>query len=504
MKAFRSGRFNTIAKMALTHLIAPIALILLIGLFFHSRARLEFDGDEGLNLMRGLLIDQGYALYDDIWSDQPPVYPNFLALAFRLIGYKVGAARFLSMLFSSLIAWGIFQILREISGRAAAVAGVVLLVLLPEYLRLSVSIMVGLPALSLAVAALAFQIFWHRDRRVSWLVLSALLLAISIQTKLFTAVLAPVFAVGVIVPGLYRLRSREGSWKEIIRPALIWGLVFGLAMLTITLVWIRPENLPMLFTGHLAASSVSAFQGAEYDLSFQLRDAGPILFLAVVGTVLGIRDRKWLLLYPVFWLVFGFIFLLFLHPIWYHHQLLVTIPAAIPAAYALVESGRWIIRRGQDAGDPRRSPVFQALAVLGLIFLLFAFKPPDALSYLNMPPTFATTGLEVGILKERLITTVIEYAPDTTWIVTDKPMIAFRARLPVPPEIAVLSRKRLETGAISEEDLIRIVREYRPEQVLIGRFEFPRLVTALENDYSLESFKEEDFSLYIRNDLLDE
>lgn len=491
-------------KRTLAGLAAPALFILLVMAFFHSRSRLQFDADEGLNLMRAMLIDQGFSLYEDIWSDQPPVYPHVLAAAFQVIGYKVGGARFISILFSSLIVWGVYQFLLKVCGRTEAILGAVLLVLLPEYLRLSVSVMVGLPALSLAMVALIFLVFWHNSRRMVWLLLSGLLLGVSIQTKLFTAILVPVYAGGILLTMVSYRKSGSTSWAEIVLPPLIWGIGCLTPVVVIALVLIKPENFPLLFEGHISASDALAFQGQAYEISYHLREALPIVFLGAVGAVQAIRQRRWLMLYPAFWLLFGYLFVLYLHPNWYHHQLLVTIPAVLPASYALAEAFRWIIRVGRDALDPHNSRAFQVLASLGLLSIAFALIPPSALANLSPYPSFATTGLEVGVLKEKLITTVIEYAPETNWMVTDQPMIAFRAHIPVPPEIAVLSRKRWETGGITEETLIQIVKDYRPEQVLLGRFDFPDLEAHLNENYSLELDKPGEYSLYIRLDVLDD
>lgn len=59
--------------------------------------------------------------------------------------------------------------------------------------------------------------------------------------------------------------------------------------------------------------------------------------------------------------------------------------------------------------------------------------------------------------------------PRTPWVFTDLPIYAFYARLKVPPEIAVLSKKRLESGAVKEEDLVKVLETYEPERILMGR-----------------------------------
>jgi hypothetical protein len=87
-------------------------------------------------------------------------------------------------------------------------------------------------------------------------------------------------------------------------------------------------------------------------------------------------------------------------------------------------------------------------------------------------------------------------------MVTDLPMIAFRAGIPVPPELAVISGKRFAAGELSEQEIIDEVKQYQPEQVLIGRFELPLLEQYLTGSYLPILDREGELRLYVRADLL--
>jgi hypothetical protein len=102
--------------------------------------------------------------------------------------------------------------------------------------------------------------------------------------------------------------------------------------------------------------------------------------------------------------------------------------------------------------------------------------------------------------KLRVIRTMQEYADQTNWILTDMPMYAFRVQRPVPPILATFSSKRLATGSLTEEDILAAMREYRPEQVLMARFEIPALEQYIQEHYTL-ILSAEYFRLFIRNDL---
>ncbi|MCI0521314.1 MAG: hypothetical protein L0Z70_13795, partial [Chloroflexi bacterium] len=68
-------------------------LALAMGVFFYRmvtaypfRERFEFDTDEGITAMTAQLTAHGYRLYDEVWSDQPPLFRLMLGLVFRFLG----------------------------------------------------------------------------------------------------------------------------------------------------------------------------------------------------------------------------------------------------------------------------------------------------------------------------------------------------------------------------------------------------------------------------------
>ena len=93
-----------------------------------------------------------------------------------------------------------------------------------------------------------------------------------------------------------------------------------------------------------------------------------------------------------------------------------------------------------------------------------------------------------------------EYASQTNWVVTDMPLYAFLIRKPVPPNLATFSEKRLNTGSLTEEEILDTVREYKPEQVLLVFFELENLEEYLIRHYNLV-YNNREYRLYIRKDL---
>jgi len=478
----------------------PLAFLIIALFFFPSRERFEFSTDEGINLMKGMLVERGYTLYDEIWSDQPPLFTHILATSLKIFGEKVGVGRFLVLIFSCLLLWSAAQILRMEWGFEFAVVGTVLYLLLPTYLILSVSTMVGLPAIAFAMFSMFALVKWHKVKKYYWLILSAITLGLSILTKVFTGFLVPIFIAGLFIAEFAHLRKKTTWWKLFI-PAGLWLATFSIFSLALGLLLIGPENLPQLLENHLLAREVGAFNNqVDFNINWHLKEALPILLLALLGVIYSVRERRWLFMYPLAWASVAYLLLLNHSPVWIHHQLLVTIPATMLAAIAVVIAGRMVYQTIRSNFTLSRKDLIWIVAIVLILTMFFSFRPPESILLLNPLPSLSGSGLDLGPITEKFLLKMIDHAPETNWVVTDLPMYAFRARLPVPPNLAVFSLKRVETGNLTEEEVAETVRKYMPEQVLIGRFTYPSLEGFLEQHYRVIHSKE-GMRLYLRKDL---
>lgn len=481
------------------HLVVPLAFLITMLLKFPHRAYFEFDTDEGINLMKALLVLRGHPLYREIWSDQPPLFTYLLAGWFRLFGLNVEAARLLVLLFASLLMSAGMLFLRKIWGVWHALAGAGLVALLPYFLPLSMATMIGLPSLAFAMMSLERLAEWHLHHRRAVLVVSAILLGLSVLTKLFTAFLAPVFLAGILLDA-YRRTGTPRPWKHILIPVLEWSIWFVLLVFGALFLIAGPASLAQLLAPHLAAGQSSYLQAYSQiePLGKQLASSLPILVLALLGAAWIALSRRWLSICPLIWALFASFLLSQYSLIWYHHLLVITLPAALVAAVAIGEMLAWPHRLLRHR-PLRIAPVLLWILTLACAVWVFTNRLPLAREqFLPPEPEHPIHG--EATRDEKLVARMADYAPLTHWVVTDLPMYAFRAGLPTPPELAVLSTKRLESGALTEEQIIDIVQTYQPEQILLGRFKFPTLEQTLQSDYVLIYNKSRN-KLYIRSDL---
>lgn len=481
------------------HLMPPIVFVLIMLVYFPFGEMFEMDLDEGINLIKAMLVARGYTLYGDIWSDQPPLFTYLLAGVYQIFGNNVVVSRIFVLILSAMLIWAFHQILRKVWGNVHALVGVVLLLLLPNYTNLSVSVMVGLPSLTIAMLSMLALITWHQDRKPLWLILSALALGLSVLTKLFTGFLAPIFILGIFA--VEYARSHEVSnWLEIFRPVAIWSSIFAITTAGIGLLIVGPENISQLIQPHIAARGlILVTQIKTYTINEYLLNAWTILFLAFIGVIFTLKSRQWLSLYPIAWLVTAYLLLSQYSPVWLHQQLLVTIPATMLAAIAAGESLRMIPQLFLSRSLLSVNGILFAAGLIGLV-LVITINTPLLLAEIKPSPSLPTSSLRETSTENRYLRRLNNRASKTNWIVTDMPMYAFRMDIPVPPELAVFTWKRMMTGNLTDEQVQEIIVEYQPEQILLGRFMFPDLQEYLNEHYRLLDIPT-NAKLYVRDDL---
>ena len=471
-------------------------------LFFPFRYRFEFSGDEGINAIKAMMNIKGYQLYSEIWSDQPPLFTMLLTLWFRVFGLAIPAGRGLVLLFSAAILWLTIQYLRQFWGNRHAIFGILALILLPYYLVLSVSIMIGLPAIALALLSFFGLALWHKLGDVKWLILSALALGLSIMTKLFTVILGPIFLSGILLSGWKDYRHHR-DWLKACMPSAVWLTIFSVTTGSILIMIVKPAHVFDLIQVHLIAGDSVLFKAYAENSTIQsfLKDSLPLLILACLGGISAFRSKSWTAMYLVAWVTTAYIFLSVNVPFWSHHQLLITVPSAILAAIAI----------GNGFNELQKVLLSREMSgigiVLGMLSLILTMTFMDA----RLTPTVKKLALNLPNFRgqsvedrndQETLALMWDHAHLTNWVYTDRPMFAFRTQLPVPPYLAVLTKKRIAAGVLTEDQILEILVEYQPEQVFVGRFDLP----VIQEYISTRNFRRITFSekyrLYVRQEIL--
>jgi hypothetical protein len=473
----------------------PVLFVFIVFFFYPEFSQFQADSDEGIILMEAMLVDHGYSLYKDIWSDQPPLFPHLLAIEFRFVGYHVGFSRLIVLLFSAMLLWAGGRFLHRVWDRQTSILGMVMFLLLPGYLGLSAAVMIGLPSISFAMVAIWSIVEWHSKRKYGWLFISALFMGFSVLTKLFLGFLGPVICLGLLA-GEYFYSGRKLK-LSILLPPFIWGVIFSLILISAGIFWVGFDNLNQLWEMHLEATDLYTLD-SHYRINHYLGNALGFVFLGLIGIIDAFKARKWLTLYAFAWALLAYLLLLNHYPVWSHHQLYVTIPIVLLSAHPVVGAIRafWNLGRQKISWSPALTlQIITLLCVVGVLLN----RLPETVNKFNLSSSWEpNSGL--GKWKQKLIDDISVYKDETNWIVTDVPMYAFRRGLMVPPELAVFSSKRLATGELNEVEIIHVIETYQPEQVLIARFDLPDVREYLDRNYN-QVYSQGEKGLYIRSDM---
>lgn len=488
-----------------SHLV--VLLIFLAMNFIYSPVQLEqdLDYDEGINLMKALLYQRGYALYAEIWSDQPPLLTVGLAGWFQLFGASVFAGRALILICAAGLALALHDAVRRTAGALAGVGAVLLLLISQEFIRLSSSVMIGLPALALAMISLWLLLWYKQSNWRILLVASALLLACAMQVKLLAATVVPAALLYLLVAALFHAGT---SSRASARQALSHGLLDAVQWSVVTVVgytaigfFFGALEIDLLIRPHFDASTRDAYTYTNNLLYLQnaAQRHALCLLLAFIGALWALRFRKAAYLLPLGWFAVSVAALAIHRPLWHHHITLFTIPLCWLSAYG-IQAGIQALRAGsaqrRDAGVARWRAYGLATIVAGAVILL-AFYPSPVHNLLQQETTTNLPNYQ-GQIVERLRSNVQERSGITF---TDRPYYAFQAHTVTPPETTVLSRKRLESGAITEEMLMGALERYEPQYVVLERFTpiyGDNFLQLIRTKYQL-SLEVNSSQLYIRN-----
>lgn len=434
----------------------------------------EYDPDEGINSMKSLLFMKGFSLYKQIWSDQPPLFTLILSFWFRILGPYLYSGRILILIFSIILLWAFYQIIKIQSGYLCALVAVLFLILSALYVRLSISIMIGIPALMFAMLSIYFLVVCKNHYTKKNLLLSGLCMALSIHVKLFTFFLAPLILLELIFGGMLSEKKEKLFYQTV-----TWWLIgFFTIYISIIVVFFNfnfSEALQQLLIVHITNLF---FDNPKYSfrvlLEMVLQDYD-ITILALCGMILFIRKRQHQYIFPILWLSIVSIILFRHRPIWWHYYPLLSIPICWIASLA---PGN-VSMQNEKRRPNDRIDLFLKYITIGSIGLTIILLP------CKFERIYAS--LQEGAITFRQSTVlnfILKYKDKTRWIVTDKPIFAFYVNKLVPPQLAAFSRKRVLAQNLSPYYLISIMEKYNPEQILFSRFEYDdRIKSYIENKY---------------------
>lgn len=442
-----SSPLRRLGEAAARHgwLTFPLLFALLVSVLCPWWSAYEFDVDEGFNMAKAVLVANGFRLYTDVWSDQPPLLTWLLAARELFDPWNIAQARGLILIFSCILLGSLFRIVDRLEGPGTAWLAVLALAGAEIYERLSVSVMIGLPAVALAV--LAMERCLNTKGRAG-LVLSGAVFGLAVQVKLFVLPLAIAFPCFIAASGL---RAALPA-RERLLSLLLWGAGFG-GCLGAAFVLFDPV-LDQLVSPHLEAASRAKGAFASMALLFSyLKGWTALVPASLLGLAAAIRRPGAGRAIPVL-LGLATVLILANHsPLFYHQVLLAAVPLSWLSGIGIMSLIR-VLREWES-----RRLAFVALA--GLLVFLFVSFAHDTKKFSRM---HAKAERGRSALQELRV-----HGPSGGFIFSDYPIDAYYMQSKIPPEIAVPSKKRVRTGHLELADFRRAVEAWTPSQLLFRR-----------------------------------
>jgi hypothetical protein len=443
---------------------APVTVGVGLCLMAPLGTALEFGLDEGFELMKALLVSRGHSLYGELWNDQPPLHTELVALLFRIFGPSAYVGRLLSVGFSMALVGALYGVVRHSSGRVAGLVSVLRLVCSPEFMELSVSVMLELPAISVAMGSVWAWMRYSAGKGRAWLILSGVLIGCALQVKLTAVLFGPALAAAWLLrrhgdrPETGRAGEDRfwGRWSE---PA-VWGSAAVVAFGAIALVSYDMETVRVFWRSHFSEATRTAdhygfrFRSMRYEFEFWIP--------ALVGVAFAAWRRRWDLWLPVVLLVTVSLVHAWHRPYWPYYRLHFSIPMAWLGGIGIVEwfKALWIQELPTSWKARARWGIGWSMWSM-LMALVLTYAPERG--WLDL----RKLGIARSANEDALVLKLREHAAGTHWVYADRQIYAFWSGLAIPPELAVVPRKRVWSGQISAEEVIAYLTRYRPELVCL-------------------------------------
>lgn len=455
----------------------------------------EFDPDEGYNVIKALMLEDGFILYDEILSDQPPAFTYILWLTFKVFGWHVNAGRMVVIAFVSLMIFGIYDSVRRIYGSPVALGAVLFLVLSNKFTQVSVSVMLGQPSLSMLVMSGWALIVWYTQRQTVFLLVSGVLLGISVSIKLYTLFICPVVFLCIILFG--KKCPYRKTQKLVINQLTLWSIAIAISSLFFLSPVLFSNDPIQLITSHSNKLLEGGHPQKNMLWKFILEN-WIIIFMSVPGVVYSLKIRNLVGTFYGLWWGFALVILFFHHPIWYHHAFLFLIPASVMASLSVY----WIVDTLVKKNWNKRKATLLGLSVVLLVAISSLTIYENRARRLIHPWKYSKNS------ADQLATEVINYyaGPEHTMI-TSRQMFAFRTKSLVPPSLAVTSIKRHEGGLWDAETVIEKIEKGGIEQVVLNsRWKRPAwlIKESIQAKYTkvYSDKNNRELEIFVRNDIV--
>lgn len=211
LSRFKSG----LTKWRLLFLVFALIYAVFVSL---DLAGTPVQWDEAAHLSNGAFLLSGD--YAKLGSFYPPLFDVVIVVFFKVLGVSVVSARFVSVVFSLLTLWVVFELVFRLYGAKTGLVASVLLGLFPGYFWLSRVAMIEAMMCFFFVLSLFFFFSWLRSHQDKMLVFGGLALGLGFLTKYQVLVAGVIMLVSIMLLARGHLKLRLPKFALLIVTAV--------------------------------------------------------------------------------------------------------------------------------------------------------------------------------------------------------------------------------------------------------------------------------------------
>lgn len=457
-------RHKTMMRIGLVIFVS--ALFVLAGWMRWHTLAVPFDRDsydEGVYWQSLRSLAQGHTLYGQIFYSQPPAFLLSVYPIYLLFGQSILAARIGIALLSLCGLPGALFVGKVLRGNVGALLALLLLIVNPLYLAESQTLQADAPSIALMLLALGLAYLWWKHPAglagYALAMLTGTLLALSILSKLFG--LADLVPIGLLMLAhLWRIRqlpaekrfAAGGSLLALSGACLLTGLCFLLSFSgSFSSLW------DQVITFHTAArASTTSAMVDNLPILWQAL-ATPLGVFALYGTLVSLARRDWRVLPLLAWFLAIFYLLFQQLPLLRHHLVTLVPPLVLLAAMSF---GPFPIIR---ASSRLQHYVGKSIAIIALCMAIVYFVPMIGSTYHGVQQQANGVDTQMSLQVVRDLDAVTR--PDQL-VITDAQFLVAEGNRNTPPQLVDTSFVRIQSGYLSDEQLIEISKQSSVHAVL--------------------------------------
>jgi hypothetical protein len=436
----------------------------------------DFDSyDEGVYWQSLRAMRAGFALYDQIFYAQPPLFLFSIYPFYAIFGQSIMAARVGIAALSLLGLLGAYMMGNALASRAGALAAVVLVVFMPLYLAQSQVLDAEVPATALLFLSMGAALtWWERSVEKETGTALAILCGAAVSFGTLIKLLNVTAFIPILILIGWRIRAPEqgASGKTLLALApILWGFI---AAILTSLIAFGPffgsanTLIDQVVTYHLAARNVWQTNNPEILSQFFISNRA-LSIAAITGAIFGVVRRDCRVIPLAAWLT-ATIALLVLHvPLLPRHAIVLIPPLVAIAVLGLrdlpgVEQIRGVMNK-------RMSWIEASALLMGLMVCA-----ATAQSMRTLHTYYRSQGERLESDQVRLTAQLAADLQQVTrtdqWIITDDQFVAALADRDTPPSLVDTSSVRILTGYLTTEQLIEAASDPRVHVVIFATNRF--------------------------------